>query len=369
MAGWRRMPAMVESIPPASNQPAASSSGALTYRDAGVNIDAAEEALAASKTAIRGTFGPRVLADVGSFGGLFRADNLGKEPVLVATADGVGTKIRIATSISRFNTVGRCLVQHCINDALVQGAEPLFFLDYIGVGKLNPEMVASAITGVAAACKDHGVALLGGETAEMPGVYPDDEFDLVGTLVGVVEREHLLDGSRVKSGDRLIGLPSNGLHTNGYSLARRIVEQRMAKKNYLEPFPGEPNGESCADVLLRPHICYLHAMRPFLQRKELHAMAHITGGGVPDNLPRVLNGKGAQVSRSAVPPLNVFRQLVAAGEVPMDEAWRAFNMGVGFVMVVDAAAAIGIFDDLQNAGEKPFHMGQVTDAEGVHWLD
>lgn len=360
---------MVDPVPPSAPDSTDAGSGAMTYRDAGVNIDAAEEALAQSKKAIRRSFGPRVMADVGAFGGLFRADGLGKEPVLVATADGVGTKIRIATSISRFDTVGRCLVQHCINDALVQGAEPLFFLDYIGVGKLHPEMVASAITGVAEACCDHGVSLLGGETAEMPGVYPDDEFDLVGTLVGVVEREHLLDGSRVKSGDRLIGLPSNGLHTNGYSLARRIVEQRMGVSDYRQPFPGEPGGESCADVLLRNHICYLPAVQQFLKDSNLHAMAHITGGGVPDNLPRVLNGHGAEVSRAAVPKLNVFEQLVRAGEVPRDEAWRAFNMGVGFILIVAAEAADNVTRRLIDAGEQPFDMGQVVDAEGVHWLD
>ncbi len=363
------MPGMVEPVPPSAQETPEAGSGAMTYRDAGVNIDAAEEALAKSKKAIRESFGPRVLADVGSFGGLFRADGLGKEPVLVATADGVGTKIRIATAVERFDTVGRCLVQHCINDALVQGAEPLFFLDYIGVGHLKPAMVAAAIEGVAEACKDNQLSLLGGETAEMPGVYPDDEFDLVGTLVGVVEREHLVDGSRVTSGDRLIGLPSNGLHTNGYSLARRIVEDRMGIGDYNQPFPGEADGASCADVLLRNHISYLPAARPFLKRSELHAMAHITGGGVPDNLPRVLNGHGAEVSREAVPKLNVFEQLVAAGEVPRDESWRAFNMGVGFIFVVAADAAEQFTRELAEAGEQPFDMGQVVDAEGVHWLD
>jgi phosphoribosylformylglycinamidine cyclo-ligase len=362
------MVGMVDPAPSAADPGKTATSGALTYRDAGVNIDAATDALTASKTAIRASFGPRVLADVGSFGGLFRADNLGKEPVLVATADGVGTKIRIAASVGRFETVGRCLVQHCINDALVQGAEPLFFLDYIGVGKLDPEMVATAVRGVADACTDNGLSLLGGETAEMPGVYPEGEFDLVGTLVGVVEREHVLDGSRVKVGDQLIGLPSNGLHTNGYSLARRIVEQRMGIQNYLEPFPGE-EGESCADVLLRNHICYLDAMRPFLKRPELHAMAHITGGGLPDNLPRVLNGLGAEIRRRTVPELNVFTQLVAAGEVPREEAWRAFNMGVGFVVCVAAEQADVVQDELQEAGQQPFRMGSVIREEGVHWLD
>jgi len=345
-----------------------STTGSLSYRDAGVDIDAAEAALDASKKAIRATHGERVLADVGSFGGLFRGDGLGKEPVLVATADGVGTKIRIATAIGRFGTVGRCLVQHCINDALVQGAEPLFFLDYIGVGKLDPKMVAEAVTGVAAACGDHGVALLGGETAEMPGVYPDDEFDLVGTLVGVVEREFLIDGSTVKDGDVLIGLPSVGLHTNGYSLARRVVQERMGI-DWNDTFPGDTR--SAADVLLDPHTCYLEAMRPLLRDPALHAMAHITGGGVPGNLPRVLpDGIGAEVSRAAVPEQNVFTQLCAAGEVERDESWRAFNMGVGMILMIDAAEADRVEAGLRAAGEAPFRMGNTrAGVEGVAWLD
>jgi phosphoribosylformylglycinamidine cyclo-ligase len=342
-------------------------SNSLSYSDAGVDIAAAEAALDASKVAIRKTHGERVLADVGSFGGLFRADGLGKEPVLVATADGVGTKIRIAASINRFDTVGRCLVQHCINDALVQGAEPLFFLDYIGVGKLDSAMVAAAVTGVAAACGDHGVALLGGETAEMPGVYPEGEFDLVGTLVGVVEREFLIDGSKVKHGDRLIGLPSVGLHTNGYSLARHIVEERF-RIAYTDPFPGDTR--SAADVLLDPHLCYLEPLRPWLRHDGLHAMAHITGGGVAGNLPRVLNGLGASVSRRAVPEQNVFTQLCSAGEVQADDAWQAFNMGVGMIVVVDPACEQEYLAGFAAQGQAAFAMGEVSDAiEGVTWQD
>lgn len=356
------MQEMADSVAPDSD----SATPGLSYRDAGVDIDAAEEALSRAKESIRKSFGPRVLADVGAFGGLYRADGLGEKPVLVATADGVGTKIRIAAAIGKFDTVGRCLVQHCINDALVQGAEPLFFLDYIGVGKLHPQMVAEAIEGVATACADNGLALLGGETAEMPGVYPEGEFDLVGTLVGVVEREHLLDGSRVRPGDVLIGLPSDGLHTNGYSLARRIVEERMGISDYREPFPGA-SGASCADVLLQSHRSYLDASRPFLRDPDLHAMAHITGGGVPDNLPRVLGGHGAEVDRAAVPTQNVFEQLVAAGGVERDESWRAFNMGVGYVYVVAAAAADRVQAALAEQGQAPFRLGTVLEESGVCW--
>ncbi len=341
----------------------------LRYADAGVDIDAADEAIERAKGAIRRTFNSRVLADVGSFGGLFRADGLGREPVLVGTTDGVGTKTRVAAGALRFDTVGRCLVQHCINDALVQGAEPLFFLDYVGMGKLHAERVAAMITGIADACADHGCVLLGGETAEMPGVYSGDDFDLVGTLVGVVERAHVLDGSKVRAGDALIGLASTGLHTNGYSLARRIVAERM-RLAWADPFPGDDQGRSVADVLLQHHRCYLPLMKPYLKLPELHAMAHITGSGVPGNLPRVLHGMGARVSRAAVPPQNVFTQLVAAGGVERDEAWRAFNMGVGMILVVEASAAEGMLADLRRRGETAFRMGEVAaGADEVAWLD
>ncbi len=343
--------------------------GGLRYRDAGVDIDAADEALEQARAAIRSTFNDRVLADVGSFGGLFRGDGLGKDPILVGTTDGVGTKTRVAAAVRRFDSVGRCLVQHCINDALVQGARPLFFLDYVGVGKLHPERVAALISGVAAGCRDHGTVLLGGETAEMPGVYGGDDFDLVGTLVGVVEREHLLDGSRVREGDALIGLPSDGLHTNGYSLARRIVEERMGIA-WTDPFPGDLQGRDAAAVLLANHRCYLPVLDPWLKRKELHAMAHITGSGVPGNLPRVLRGIGARVSRTAVPPQNLFTQLVRAGGVERDEAWRAFNMGVGMILVVEAAAADDMIAELRKGGEPAFRMGELAGAaEEVAWLD
>ncbi|MCH2112249.1 MAG: phosphoribosylformylglycinamidine cyclo-ligase [Planctomycetes bacterium] len=345
-----------------------SSPSSLSYRDAGVDIDAAEDALDLAKPAIRSTFGDRVLADVGSFGGLFRADGLGAEPVLVATADGVGTKVRIATAVERFDTVGRCLVQHCINDALVQGAEPLFFLDYVGVGKMDQTQVSKLIIGLADACRDNGLTLIGGETAEMPGVYPEGEFDLVGTLVGVVEREHLLDGTRVEPGDVLIGLPSDGLHTNGYSLARRIVEERMGLA-WTDPFPNA-GGNSVADELLRCHRSYLSQIRPFLKDSGLHSLAHITGGGMTGNLPRTLNGHGALVNRSSVPKQIVFEELVAAGEVEIDEAWRAFNMGVGMVLIVDPGFAEEVESTLNKMGESHFRMGSVIEGTGVvAWAD
>ncbi|TAH38457.1 MAG: phosphoribosylformylglycinamidine cyclo-ligase [Planctomycetota bacterium] len=341
----------------------------LHYRDAGVDVDAADAAIEQAKDAIRSTFGPRVLADVGLFGGLFSAAGLAKDPVLVATTDGVGTKVRIAAAVGRYDSVGHDIVHHCINDALVQGAEPLFFLDYVGVGRLDPGVVAALIRGCAAACKAHGVALLGGETAEMPGLYPPGEFDLVGTLVGVVEREHLLDGGRVRAGDRLLGLASSGLHTNGYSLARRIVEERL-RWSYADPFP-DMGGRSVADVLLEPHRCYLETLRPLLRLPALHAMAHITGSGVPGNLPRVLRGMGARVSRAAVPGSPLFTTLVQAGGVEREEAWRSFNMGVGMILVVDPGAVRELQAALRASGATAFEMGHVDAGlvEEVAWLD
>lgn len=341
----------------------------LSYRAAGVDIDAADAAIEQAKDAIRATFGPRVLADVGLFGGLYAAGGLGQDPVLVATTDGVGTKTRIAAAVGRYDSVGHDIVNHCINDALVQGAQPLFFLDYIGVGKLDSAVVAALIRGCAEACRRHGVALLGGETAEMPGLYPPADFDLVGTLVGVVERAHLLDGARVRHGDLLLGLASSGLHTNGYSLARRVVEDRL-RLRYGDPFPGLP-GRSVADVLLEPHRCYYELLRPLLRHSGFHAMAHITGSGVPGNLPRVLRGLGARVSRAAVPQLPVFTTLVAAGGIEREEAWRAFNMGVGMILVVAPAAAGELQAALAAAGEPSFVMGHVDQGlrEEVAWLD
>lgn len=340
------------------------STGGLRYRDAGVDIDAADQALERARNAIRSTFNDRVLADVGSFGGLFRADGLGQQPVLVGTTDGVGTKTRVAAAVKRFDSVGRCLVQHCVNDALVQGARPLFFLDYVGVGTLHPERVAALIGGVAAGCKDHGTVLLGGETAEMPGVYSGDDFDLVGTLIGVVERAHVLDGSRVRPGDALIGLRSEGLHTNGYSLARRILADRL-KLGVHDPFP-EAGGKSVADVMLAVHRSYLPILGSVLG--HIHAMAHITGGGIPGNLDRALPSHlDAVVETSAWDIPSTFRVLEAAGGVDRAEMYRAFNMGVGMVVITDTAGAARIRDLASQAGVGNWIIGHTRPGSGrVH---
>jgi phosphoribosylformylglycinamidine cyclo-ligase len=334
-----------------------------TYRDAGVDIDAQDEALARVKERVRATFTDGVLSDVGLFGGLFRVPTEGLgEPVLVASADGVGTKIKVAFVTGRHDTVGQDLVHHCINDILVQGARPLFFLDYLATGRLEPGVVAEVIGGVATACRAHGTALLGGETAEMPGFYGDGEYDLAGFIVGVVDRPRVLDGSRVRSGDVLVGLPASGLHTNGYSLARRILfdDQGLTPSSRVAELD-----RTVADELLEVHRCYLGPIAPLLEADLVQAMAHITGGGLPDNLPRVLPaGLRAVVKVGSwdVPP--VFRYLARAGEVPEDDMWRTFNMGVGMVLVVGPERLARVLELLRAGGCPGFPMGNVVEGDG-----
>lgn len=343
----------------------------LTYRDAGVDIGAQDEALARAKESIRRSFTPGVLGDVGLFGGLFDPERVGcGGQILVASADGVGTKLDVAKRAGIHDTVGRDLVQHCINDILVQGARPLFFMDYVGTGRLDPEVVADLIRGCAEACADNGLALLGGETAEMPGLYAAGDFDLVGFIVGAVERDKILDGSAVQAGQRLLGLASDGLHTNGYSLARKILFERQG--HGLDDRPEELGGASVQEALLAPHRSYLDACWPLLEAGRLRAIAHITGGGLLDNLPRVLGGRRAVIDRGAwsVPPL--FEYLVQAGSVERDEAHQVFNMGVGLVLVVDEQDEAAVADDLRERGEVVSHLGHVEDAadgDGVVWKE
>src|SRR5687767_12967547 len=258
------------------------------YAAAGVDIDAQEKGLARVKKLAKSTFTPGVLTEIGSFGGLFRPDLQGMtEPVLVASADGVGTKLVVAKMAGDYSSVGRDLVNHCVNDILVQGAEPLFFMDYLGAGVLEPEKMVELVSGVADGCRENGCALLGGETAEMPGFYQPGDYELVGFIVGMADRAHVLDGSRVRVGDLLIGLPSAGLHTNGYSLARRILFERLGL-GIGDRIPGAVDPRTVGELLLAPHVSYLAALRPLLRHPGLHGLAHITGGGLTDNLPRVL---------------------------------------------------------------------------------
>lgn len=306
----------------------------LTYRDAGVNIEAGMRAVQLMKTAVQATYGPEVLAGLGAFGGLFDVSALKDmaAPVLVASTDGVGTKVKIAAALGRFDTIGQDLVNHCVNDILVQGARPLFFLDYIAASRLNPEMVAAVVGGLASACRAVGCALLGGETAEMPGVYETNEFDLAGTIVGVVERDRVIDGRAITPGDALLGLASSGLHTNGYSLARHIF--RDWDLHAVVPELGQPLGEA----LLTPHRAYLSEVRRLQEAGiTLKGMAHITGGGLIDNLPRIFPaGVSAHLRRGSWPGLPIFQLMQQLGQISDEEMARAFNLGLGMVLVIPA---------------------------------
>jgi phosphoribosylformylglycinamidine cyclo-ligase len=329
------------------------------YKSAGVDIDAGDETVRRIKSIARSTFTPGVLSEIGSFGGLFSLRGGGwNDPVLVSSADGVGTKLKVAFMAGVHDTIGRDLVNHCVNDILVQGASPLFFLDYLATGRLSPDVAEQIVTGLAAACRDNGCALLGGETAEMPGFYADGEYDVAGFIVGAVERARLVDGKGLVPGDVLLALPSTGLHTNGYSLARRIVFDRLGLT--VDSHVGDL-GETVGAALLRPHRSYLKAMQPLLAAGVVKGMAHITGGGVTDNLPRILpDGTAAEVRRDAwtVPPL--FRWLTEAGAVPLDDQYRAFNMGVGLIVAVAAADAARAATLLRDAGEAPMTIGRIV---------
>ena len=331
----------------------------LTYADAGVDIDAKMGAVARAKEAIRSTFTAGVVGDVGGFGGLFRPDFRGlADPLLVASTDGVGTKLKVAIAAGVHDTVGQDLVNHCVNDILVQGARPLFFLDYIALGKMDPAVVGQLLLGFAAACRENGCALLGGETAEMPTVYADGDYDVAGTIVGVVDRPKLLDGSRVSEGDLLFGLASSGLHTNGYSLARKIFFETLG----LGPSSRVPElGATVAEALLAVHRSYLKPVLPLVEDGLLSAMAHITGGGFPDNLPRVLpEGLDAVVRPDGWtwPPL--FRFLGEKGSVTRAEMLRVFNCGIGMVLVVPAAKADEVRRRLETTGEGSIEIGRIV---------
>ncbi len=336
--------------------------GGSAYRDAGVDIDAQDEALRRIKRLVAGTFTPGVLSEVGSFGGLFRPDLAGmEEPVLVASADGVGTKLMVARLAGDYSTVGRDLVNHCVNDILVQGARPLFFLDYVGAGVLEPAAMEQLVSGVAGACRDCGCALLGGETAEMPGFYQPGDYELVGFIVGLVDRRRILDGSLVAPRDLILALPSSGLHTNGYSLARKVLFERLGLE-IGDAIPAAASRTSVGELLLEPHRSYLAAVEPLLGHPGLHALAHITGGGLTDNLPRVLPvGTHARIRVGSWEVPELFYLLQEHGEIGAEEMFRVFNMGVGFALVVDPAAAGEILSSLRASGTKGVPVGTVQE--------
>ena len=348
-----------------------SNTNSSAYARAGVDIDAKMDAISRMKAQIRTTLTPGVLTDVGSFGGMFALSALGplKDPVLVSSIDSVGTKVMIAFLTGRHDTIGRDLVNHCVNDILVQGARPLFFLDYLGVGRVNPEIAADIVKGLAEGCRAAGCALIGGETAELPGLYQPDDYDLAGCIVGLVERAKIVDGADVAAGDVVLGLASEGLHTNGYSLARQALLED-ARMRLGVPVP-ELGGVALGEALLWPHRCYAPAVLPLLDLPPtpVKAMAHITGGGFVDNIPRVLpDGVGVRIERGAweVPPL--FRLIQDKGGVSDAEMFRVFNMGIGFVLVVASDAAEDTLARLRAAGETACRLGEVVAGEGVTFV-
>ena len=334
------------------------------YAEAGVDIDEMMGSLKAVKRMVKRTAIKGVLSDIGAFGGLFAAP--GKDHVLVASTDGVGTKLKVALMAGRHDSVGQDIVNHCVNDILVQGARPLFFLDYLGTAKLHGQVFKDIVAGLCKACRQNGCALLGGETAEMPGLYPDGEYDLVGTIIGTVARKELITGSRIRPGDAIIGLPSSGLHTNGYSLARRVVFE-TAGLGLEDELPG--TRRTVASVLLAVHRSYLKPVSALMKKVKIHGMAHITGGGLVDNVPRILpEGTVAAIDRTTwgVPPL--FRFVENVGKVDSDEMYRVFNMGIGYVVMVGRRDLSASLDVLKASGARPIVIGAIEKGQpGVTW--
>jgi phosphoribosylformylglycinamidine cyclo-ligase len=328
----------------------------ISYSDAGVNIDEADRAVSAIRKMARATFTKGVLTDIGSFGGCFQLPKM-KQPVLVSSVDGVGTKLKIAFATGRHDTIGEDLVNHCVNDIAVQGAKPLFFLDYMATGKLDAHVAAQVVSGMARGCKANGCALIGGETAEMPGMYIDGEYDLAGTIVGAVEKSRIITGAKVKAGDVLLALASTGLHTNGYSLARKLLFEvaKLSHDSHLTE-----TGSILADELLQVHRSYLNPISVLVKAKTLAAAAHITGGGITDNLPRVLpKGLAAAIQTNSwqVPPL--FQMLQKIGQVPDDDWRRTFNLGVGMIFVIPQKKLDEAWRVLKRAKEKAWVIGEI----------
>jgi len=335
-----------------------SKSAALTYADAGVDIDRANRTKQRIKYLAHKTFNKNVLSDIGGFGGLFSIPLKFQDPVLVSSVDGVGTKLKVAFEMKVHHTVGGDLVNHCVNDIAVQGATPMFFMDYLASGKLESETVEKVVEGIAEACKHNGCALIGGETAEMPGFYPDGEYDLAGFIVGVASREQIITGKNVQVGDIVLGLPSNGLHTNGYSLARKLLFDigRYTPDTYVNEIKGKVGNE-----LMRPHKSYWSCLRKLIDSASVSAMAHVTGGGITENLPRVLpRGTGAVIELGSWPVQPIFDHMQKLGNVPQEEMLRTFNMGLGMLLVVPSEKFKKVQSLLERAGEKAYTVGRIV---------
>ncbi len=331
----------------------------LRYADAGVNIDEANRAVSSIKKLARATFTPQVLTGIGSFGAMYALEGF-KKPVLISSADGVGTKLKVAQLAGRHDTIGEDLVNHCVNDIAVQGARPLYFLDYFAVGTLDAEVCSSVVSGLARGCKRNGCALIGGETAEMPGFYQPGEYDVAGFIVGAAERFRLLTGDGTKAGDVLLGLPSTGLHTNGYSLARRIFFADLKVDSLIPEL-----GLTVADELLKVHRSYLKPLLALQAERLIRGAAHITGGGMTDNIPRVLpKGLGVEIDTKSWPVLPVFESLRQRGNVPEDDWRRTFNLGIGMVVVVPEKKLAAAQKLLKKSKEKSYVIGQVVKAKG-----
>jgi phosphoribosylformylglycinamidine cyclo-ligase len=329
----------------------------VSYRDAGVDIDEADRAVGAIRRMARATFTKGVLTEIGSFGGCFALPKM-KNPVLVSSVDGVGTKLKIAFATGRHDSIGEDLVNHCVNDIAVQGASPLFFLDYLAVGRLEAGVAAQVVSGIARGCKANGCALIGGETAEMPGMYADGEYDLAGAIVGAVEKNKIITGAIVKPGDALLALASTGLHTNGYSLARKLLFEVAGLKVESNL---EETGSVLGDELLRVHRSYLEAIRALARAAVLSGAAHITGGGITDNLPRILpKGLTASIDTGSWQTPPMFEMLRRIGQVPTDDWRRTFNLGVGMIFAVPATKAATAQRALTRIGERPWVIGEVV---------
>ena len=332
----------------------------MTYSQAGVDITKGNEAVDMIKPIVKSTFRDEVVTDLGGFGGLFALNkDQYEEPILVSGTDGVGTKLKVAFEVGKHDTIGIDAVAMCVNDVLVNGAEPLFFLDYLAVGKLEPEQVRDIVSGVAEGCRQAGCALIGGETAEMPGFYPVGEYDVAGFTVGIVDRKKMIDGSTIKEGDVVFGLPSSGLHSNGYSLARKVLFEKAGYKpdTYLTEFDGESVGEA----VLKPTRIYVKTILNMLKEVEIKGMAHITGGGFTENIPRVLPDNTAVIIEEGTwPVLPIFQVLQREGNIEKSEMYRTFNMGIGFVLIVDQANAVKVMDYCQANNEPIYMIGMVA---------
>jgi len=331
----------------------------VDYKSAGVDIKSGEKAVDKIKSLARSTFNDKVLTDIGKFGGFFSINNIDmKDPVLVSSIDGVGTKLRVASLVNKHDTIGEDLVNHCIDDILAGGASPLFFLDYIGTGKLSPEIIEQIVTGMARGCREAGCALIGGEMAEMPGFYQKNDYDLVGTIVGIVEREKVIDGSSIKKGDTLIGLRSSGLHTNGYSLARKVLFDiaSYTVDTYLDEL-----GTTVGEALLWTHRCYLQLIIPLIEKYDIHGLSHITGGGIYGNTKRILpDGLSIEINWNnwELPPL--FRIIQEQGNISEQEMRNVFNCGIGYVVIVPDEQTSSVIIDLKDVGEEPVDMGTIV---------